>query len=486
MNVSKVRILILVLILCIFAGITTVALAQNAVDQPQGTAHVKFAHFAPFSSIAADTEVTVKFGDNIEFSFMYEDIHPFHPDEVPPPESYIEIESGTYLVEVTLLGESNPIISENITITENSWDTISVIGNGTDQNLELLQLIDESPGSTNPEGALVRFTHVAPLAPEIADTHIDVCTAAGEIWMGLADMAYTDFNDPYMLVLPGDYDLLITAAGSDCGTVYYDFPELHFKTGQVADMFFIGDGELQPFFHATTTGLLYVLPEEVGYVNIAHVAPYENNHNLEAIRVIIDSEIIVDDFDFLQFSGYLEISSGEHAVEMVQVSSNQTLATGTINIELDKYYTLHLIGDGDNQPLEVWLLEDDVVPLDVNAKIRIVNAAPLSANLEETKLDVCNADDTIVDALTGVPYKGYTDPYEVFESGYYRLKGSKSGTDCVQTITGLFPYLMQDGDVATIYMFGANLIPTGQVSYPDISAFMIYLNIIWNYVLPIP
>jgi len=696
MKSPKIRILVLILILSLFATVTTIVSAQNGTEQTQATAHIKFAHLAPFADDATNTEVTVHVGASIEFTFMYEDIHPFHPDDVPPPQTYMDIEPGTYLVEVFPNGSTTAVISKEITIADGSWNSVAVIGNGTNQPFDLLPLIDRNPGTTSSTHSLVRFAHVAPFAANLDDTRVDICDN-GQIWMGLANVPYKGFTDYYMEVTQGEYYLSVTDAGSNCATVFYNFPGLYFKNGQVADLYVIGDGVNQPLDHATGTGLLYIIPSPEGYwrighfsqffdpadistssvtirvdgvneltdflfkdttdymaltigdhlievlptgtstvvasstitieedvyytsgvigdnddkpieiytlvdetdrlennaklrivhaapiapldedtkvdvcsalaifegltmieykdytdpylvvdagvfnlyiadpadncndilwsieafglsdmaiadlwvleddsycwgdcdpvgeppmVNLAHVAPYENNYNLTPITIMIDHKPAIEHFAFLKFSGYKGMVAGTHYVEMIQESSSQILATAWMTLEGDMHYTLHMIGDGDNQPIEVWLLEDDVNPLGTGAKIRFAHVAPVGSTDASTLMDVCNAEDVLYDDLEELPYKYHSDPYLVFDSGYYRIKGVQSGKNCDDTIAdyfvGLYPYLMEDGDISTIYLFGANFIPTGQISWPDISAYMVYLNIVIYGVNPIP
>jgi len=590
------------------------------------------------------------------------------------------------LIEVTKAGSTIPIISQTVTLEADNWNTIAIVGNETNQPLELLPLIDIPPGNTSPTDAYVRFTHAAPLAADLADTRVDICND-GSIWMGLSNIAYKEFTDPYMTVPPSEVYLKVTEAGTNCASVLYEFPGLYFREGQIADMFFIGDIEHQPYDHATTTGLLYILPTPEGYmrfghfsqfaedeaasavtvridgtdvltdfmfkdttdyeaydagdhtievldntdtviatstvtieedkyytsgiigdaddqpveiytlldettpldtqaklrvvhaaptapavadtafdvcsngalfnglddmlykdftdpylqvdagvfnlyvaapnsncgdllwsitafnlanmdigdlwildhdsycwgcgsvgeepqVNLAHVAPYENNYHLTGITILLDDEPLVQDFRFLNFSGYMPIPAGTHYVKMIQTTTDNVLATGWITLEGDNYYTLHLIGDGDNQPLEVWMLTDDHTPLDEGAKIRIVHAAPLAPDPNDTLMDVCDADNNLYPGLSDLPYKYFSDPYGVYDAGYYRVKGVQSGKNCDDTIAdysiGLYPYLLSDGDIATIYLFGAFSIPTGTISWPDVSAYMIYLNLMYN------
>jgi len=491
MKLKKIRFITLILVLGLLAvGATTIVGAQEGTDQPQASAYVKFAHYAPISSVVDDTEVTLSIDGVDQVTFVYGEIFPARPSDPQQAAPYLEITDGDHVIAITPTGSTDPLLSETISLGADSLNTIVIIGDGTLQDLEYMHLIDADPNDISPDYSLVRLANVAPTSATIADTRVDICTADGAIWMGLSNIAYKEFTDPYMQVPIGEANLTVSVPGTSCGTDLYEFPGIWFRETQIADVFVIGDGVNQPIDHETVAGLLYTIPggggEQGPMVNLAHVAPYENNLNLDPINVYIDDELVAENFDFLQFSGYNEMEAGEYEVVMTQYVGGETLASGTIVIEDEKYYTLHLIGDDKNQPLEVWLLEDEIEPFADAAKIRIVNAAPISPVLAETELDICNVDNTLVQDLEAIPYKGYTDPYDKFDAGYYRLKGSMTGTDCVETVAGLFPYIMDIGDVATIYIFGANVIPTGQVPWPDISANMLYLNIVLEDAKPIP
>ena len=693
MRTKQTKFISVLILLSLLIGVTTIASARFDPEQVSGTGYVKFGHFAPIASDINATELEVSLGAGIQFTFIYEDIHPFHPDEVPPPESYLEITSGTYLLTVTPAGSGTPVISENITIGDATYNTIAITGNDVEQPIEAVHLVDENPGTVSPTSAITRFTHVAPFASDLQDLVVDVCVG-GQIWLGLEDIPYKELTDTYFDVPQGEYNIDVATADSNCQSIVYSFPRLYFRIGQVADMFVIGDGVLQDFDHATTTGLLYVLPspqgsirfghfsqfadneaassvtvkidgvdtltdfvfkETTGYmeidagphtievfetgtatllatadvtisedayytsgiigddddqdievytlldettppadgaklrvvhaapiapviadtkvdvcsngsifeglsdveykdftdpyllvlaqvfnlyvaepdgtcdnllwsieafslaelaigdlwildhdsycwgcdgvggdpqVNLAHVAPFENNYNLTAIRIVIDNMVVRDDFYFLQFSGYGPMMAGTHYVEMILDHNDQLLASGWITLEGDKSYSLHLIGDGDNQPLEVWLLEDDTDPLEIGGKIRFAHVAPVAPNIADTLIDICDADNNVIEGLTELPYKFYSDPYEVFDAGYYPIKGTESGKHCsgadADYFIGLYPYIINNGDISTIYLFGANLIPTGQIPWPDISAYQLYLNIMWKHVLVVP
>lgn len=438
MEIKKLHIFSLVIIVSLLAGITSIANARFDPEQATQVAYVKFGHFAPFASDVDATEVELKFGDSIQYTFKYEDIKPFHPDDVPPPQSYLEIEAGTYLLEVTPVGSVTPVISENITIDGLTYNTIAVVGNITQQPVEALHLVDQNPGTISPTGALVRVTHAAPFANNAQDLLVDICVD-DQIWMGLEDVPYKEFTDTYMDVVQGEYDIVVTDAGSNCQTVFYSFPRLYFKIGQVADMFVIGDIANQELDHATTTGLLYVVPTISGNIRFGHFSQFADTPEASSVTIRIDGVDELTDVVFKQTTGYMEIDPGPHTVEVIPTGSVTPVATSNIMIAEGMYYTSGVIGDNDDQPIEIYTLLDETTPPDAGAKLRIVHAAPVAPAIADTKVDICS-EGSVFNGLTNVEYKQYTDPYLLVAAGIYNLYVAAPDGTCTNMLFPIDPF----------------------------------------------
>ena len=101
----------------------------------------------------------------------------------------------------------------------------------------------------------LRVGHLAPFSSDIEATKVDFCTDDGDPIAALQGVAYgavTGFLD-----LPaGNYDLIVTVAGSSCATVALDLPAFQLNSGETADAYAIGNSsEAFPLQLGTVTGL---------------------------------------------------------------------------------------------------------------------------------------------------------------------------------------------------------------------------------------
>jgi hypothetical protein len=119
-------------------------------------------------------------------------------------------------------------------------------------------------------------------------------------------------------------------------------------------------------------------------------------------------------------------------------------------------YTVAAIGDGVNQPLQYMVLTDDMsAPGGGNFKLRIAHAAPFAADLEDTEVDICTQDGTLVDGLAGVPF-GVSSDFLELPAGTYDLKVTDAAADpCTgATIIDLPPAEISAGAIATVFAVG--------------------------------
>lgn len=427
---------------------------------------VRIAHYALFTENPADTSVTVKVdGETILENFLFKDVT-----------AYLDLDTGDHLVQVYPTGSDTAVIEQTITLEAYKYYTAGVIGDIVNQPLEIYALEDDT---VPPDvGAKLRIVHAAPVAADIDDTRVDICTNMGTIFQGLANIPYKAFTDPYLEIPAGDYDLYVTAPDGTCQNVLFDIPPFRLAENGIYDLWIIDH------FDVGCPG--WVCEIEMSYVNLANVAPFEENFNLTGITIIFDGMPEVTDFKFLSFSGYKDLLPGEHSITIKQTATDFVLAQETVTFGEDKYYTLHLIGDGTRQPTEMFLLEDDVTPLAVGAKIRLVHVAPIATDIEDTKADICTFEDQIYGGLTGIPYKAYSDPYMVFDAGYYRFKAAKTNSACQDSIAGLQPFLLENGDIGSVYIFGDTKYPTGMTSWPDLSPYTIFLDTVGINFAPYP
>jgi hypothetical protein len=195
------------------------------------TADVWVAHFAPFASDVISTAVTVRVnGVDALTDCQYGDTSG----------GYVALPALPTLVEVVLPG-GTVAMSDTFTLTAETDYTVSAIGDGVDQPLELFAQVDDNSAPPSGEGK-VRITHLAPFTDTLAATEVDIRTDAGAVIVD--DVPYKGFTDPYLSLTTDLYDLKITTP--DGGTDLLDLDAFILTDGQITSFFAIGDLDNQP------------------------------------------------------------------------------------------------------------------------------------------------------------------------------------------------------------------------------------------------
>lgn len=108
------------------------------------------------------------------------------------------------------------------------------------------------PGTTTPSNqAKITIIHAAPFDTSVANTAVDICTQEGTVVSGLAGLKYLDNTS--IFVNPGNYDLKIADAGSNCTAIRLDLAAFMLITQEEVVLVITGDGSNQPL-----DALLYV------------------------------------------------------------------------------------------------------------------------------------------------------------------------------------------------------------------------------------
>ncbi len=428
----------------------TAAFAQAALMPNPAVAHVKLAHFAPFADTVDGTSVDVTLDTVIPVgTFKFGDVSPV----------YVDIPAGTHHVQAAKTVGSEVILSADVDLVADTYYTISMIGNITPQPIELLQQIDDTV--TPLVGAKVRFTHVAPVAADINATKIDVCTSANVVVPGLAGIAYKSFNDPYITLPPGDYQLKIATPGTSCAGVLLNLPSIRLSTGQILDAYFIGDGIHLPLALASTTAITFT---PFAHVKFNHFASFDMVAKT-LVTVKVDGIPILTDFKFGDMTpGYLDISAGvDHQVDIVPSAGGAALITKIINLDENTYYTLSAIGDNSNQPLELFQLVDDNTRPPSGARIRFALFAPI-ANLPA--INICTENGELL--VENFVYKDFTNPYISRPAGIYHLKITAytiiPGAACSLTLITIPTVVLIDRTVVSVFAIGDNVNVTPTVA----------------------
>jgi hypothetical protein len=423
---------------------------------------VDIAHFAPFAeaSIPASTSVTVRVDGvdvltGVEFGAIAQNI---------------EMSPGDHLIEVIPTGSVTPVISSTVTLEDGTVYTLAVIGDGTNQPLEMLVVEQET--IPNPTQAKLFLGHVAPFANTIPGTAVDICTDAGVPL--LTDFVYREYTDPYLLLAPGDYDLEIRlAALPPCsGGLGLDIPSIRLEAGDIVDLWAIGLANGWPLGLGSTTG--YTLSPSV--VDVAHFAPFgQASIPLSTeVSVWVDGVELLTGVEFREIFQDFELAPGDHLIEVFPTGSLTPAMSSTVTVTAGMEYTVAAIGDGTNQPLEVFVMpQDNTLPAVNMARVRIAHLAPFAPVVDDTRIDICYGDNTLL--LADMLYKDVTDPYLVLPKGFYNMRVAMAGTGCTDLVFELPMFYLKSQQVVSIYIVGgANGWPFEAIFEPVLAIYRLY------------
>jgi hypothetical protein len=431
---------------------------------------VNIAHYAPFATDTAgesplavsSTAVTVTVnGSPVLTDFVFGE-----------DSGYLTLDPGDYLVEVIPQATGTVALSGTLTLDPGMDYTAAAIGGANGYGLEFYVLEDDNSAPTV-GNAKIRISHLAPFDPDLADTQVDICTQDGSVVGGLVNVPYKG-SSGYLSLPAGDYDLKVTAAGTNCGTTLIEVPSLRLADGEIVDVFAVGDGVNQPVGLASTTGFTLTPAKVI----VAHFAPFAAGLDNTSVTVKVNGSPALTDVKFGAITNYLEFAPAEYLIEIVPTGTTTVAISGTFTLDPAMEYTLAAIGDGTNQPLELFaLVDDNSQPMTGTARLRVSHFAPFAST--GTEVDICTETGSVVPGLAGVPYKGFTDPYLELPAGLYDLKVTVAGSSCATLLFDIPVIKLDDGQVASVFAVGgANGFAPMVLTVPDLTPFRVFLALI--------
>ncbi|MFO7623438.1 MAG: DUF4397 domain-containing protein, partial [Anaerolineales bacterium] len=196
--------------------------AQNIVNDD--VAYLQVVHLAPF---AEDASVTVTLnGEAAIQDFNYGD-----------STGYIELPAGSYTAGVVPTGATDPAIEANIDLAAGTYYTAVAVGDGMNQDLDLILLEDDLTAPAAGQFHL-RLGHLAPFAPGAA-------TADVRLFDGTPVLENVNFGDVtgFIPLDAGTYDLIITTPGGAMTLI--DLAPVTFAEGTIISAFVSGEGDNQ-------------------------------------------------------------------------------------------------------------------------------------------------------------------------------------------------------------------------------------------------
>ena len=218
-------------------------------------------------------------------------------------------------------------------------------------------------------------------------------------------------------------------------------------------------------------------------VDIAHFAPFAdaNTAGSTSVTVKVDGVDALTDFEFGDIAEDIELAEGHYLIEIYPTGEMTPAISRNVNLKGGKSYTLAAIGDGVNQPLELFVVERDTVPDPSNAKLFVGHVAPF--NNTDAAVDVCT--DAGSDVLADFKYEDYTDPYLTLPPGDYDLQIRVADvTPCAGALALDIPSIrLAAGDIVDVYAIGlANNWPLSVASTTGftLGEYKFYLPIIYR------
>ena len=197
-------------------------------------AKVAVAHFAPFADTIDGTAVNISVNGTPVEALQGVKFKQFT--------GYIEFAEGTYTIDVTPVGATEPAITGEFDLTDGMSYTVYAAGNGTKQPLELRALVDDTTAPA--EGNLnIRVVHAAPFAADLAATEVSIRTADGMVVNNLVGVPY-NVDSGFFQVAAGTYDLKV--ASNDGSVNLIDPLPAALPAGADVTIFAVGDVMNQP------------------------------------------------------------------------------------------------------------------------------------------------------------------------------------------------------------------------------------------------
>ncbi len=216
-----------------------------ALETPEPT-RVNVAHLAPFADTLEGTSVSIDVNETeVLTGVNYRQASGYltlSDDGSAPGSTLLEVFAPP--------GSEAAAIEATVDLEAETDYTVAAIGDGINQPLSLLPLIDNNsdPATGN---AKVRVVHAAPFASELADTAVSVRTDGGDLVNGLTGVEFGVASD-YFELPAGNYDLNI--ATPDGSTRLIDLAPITLNSGDIVTLFAIGEGVNQPLGIYATFG----------------------------------------------------------------------------------------------------------------------------------------------------------------------------------------------------------------------------------------
>ncbi len=422
------------------------------------SARVTVGHFAPFAPTLQGTSVSIRVNgqtalQNVQFGQFTE---------------YLTLGgAGRYTVEVLPTGTNTVAISASLDLADNTDYTVLAVGDGGNQALSLLPLVDDN--TAPPAGQVkLRVVHAAPFANTLAATEVSVRDNNNAIVGGLGRVPFKGASG-YLTLPAASYDLKV--ATPDGNTTLIDPKPAALPAGGILTL--VATGGANGYATGITAIAAGAAPSNplptfaIGpvKVRVAHFAPFAATLEGTAVRVQVNGAEVLSNFRFREFTPELELTQGSYQIRVFPQASATAAISGTVELDGNKSYTLAAVGNGSLQPLALQKFEDrtSAAPAGRYA-LRVAHTAPFAATPESTSVSIRSDGGDVIAGLSSVPY-GAASGYLELPTGTLDVKVATP--DGNTNLIDLAPLNLPAGAIATAYAVGDGINqPLGIVAVP--------------------
>ncbi|TVQ33536.1 MAG: choice-of-anchor D domain-containing protein [Wenzhouxiangella sp.] len=187
-------------------------------------------------------------------------------------------------------------------------------------------------------------------------------------------------------------------------------------------------------------------------VQIAHLAPFAGGRADTAVDIVVNGETVLTDVRYGDSTGYLALPPGPALIEVFPVGSPDPAMTASADLAPGVFYTVLAIGDGDNQDLQLKLIEDDLTPPATGTfHLRLGHVAPFASGSATADVRLRDGSPECPAVLENVDF-GDVSGFIALPPGEYDLIITSPG-GC-NVLIDPAPVSFAEGDIASAFATG--------------------------------
>jgi hypothetical protein len=184
------------------------------------------------------------------------------------------------------------------------------------------------------------------------------------------------------------------------------------------------------------------------YVYLVHMAPLAPDSATTRVDFWLGSQRLATDLRYGASRAYQTVQAGRGRLRVTPAGGSVTMADREVELRANQYYSVVLIGNGSDRPVELMLLRDgNPDPPDGRGALRLVHSAPLDSG--SARVDVRRTDGTVL--ADDLAYKQAGDFVYYLAERMDLEVAAASGTPVLFSIP---PFDLNDGAVLTLFIGG--------------------------------